>query len=1126
MERDDPEVDQHGNLGNDVRANARAHAECETDTGNARETCLVIGADRDERKIAIDVSVSTSNTHGMASDTKNAHETVTDMHSSRARDTVVAVVENDGHKSTSHPALLQVQRQVASCVRQECQERNENGADTQVEQCRTENNVSECNSSSALSPPLPPPGSETRQKTEDDLNRPITTTPTSDPVTFSFVWGNLVGQDFVDAIESAYAEVVHWRRNLFKIPWGSAGKDFVQETARLIRSFAEGSALAPVSLKAAMLLPSLALQKPPGNSRAKDHVAHLSRRLRAWRSGDIEDLVREGRVIQQHLQSRGHRGDSQLASRFSKLMLEGKTKAALRLLTEEGRGQVLSLHALSDPNNPASDTVLDSLKAKHPSAQPCHAEALLDPLTTQTPETHPVIFDGLTGEKIRKTALRCNGSAGPSGLDASMWQRMCTAFRGASNDLCNSVALLSRRICTDDLNSSSLSAYVACRLIALDKSPGVRPIGVAEVLRRIVGKAIMSIISGDVQRAAGDQQLCAGQEAGCEAAVHALRQIFDSAGSEGVLLVDASNAFNSLNRQVALHNIKLLCPTISTVLNNTYHDPAQLFVDHQVIFSEEGTTQGDPLAMALYALATVPLAQRCKVNLAGEAWFADDAAGSGQLVQLRAWWDNLVRYGPLYGYYPNGTKTWLIVKESQLDSARNIFAGTSVQITSEGQRHLGAPLGGSSFVEKYTSEKVRGWVEQLEKLSTIAETDPQVAYCAYVHGFQSKWVYLSRTAPGIQDLLRPLEDILSNRFIPALTGHQPDSLTRQLFALPARHGGLGLLDPTIAAGQEFNNSIALSAKLVAVLIQQCGDLPSPECGHKSRSELHQQRRKSMATAAATLMPKLPPNLRRCATIASERGSSSWLTALPLEQHGFALSKGAFRDAIRLRYGWDLDGVPTTCICGHAFTSDHALSCPTGGYPSIRHNHVRDVLANLMREVCTDVSTEPHLQPLTGEVFDRASTNTTDEARLDIRARGFWECQQECTFFDVRVFNPCAPSYRHLPLSSLYHQQEEQKRRQYEERVQRVERSSFVPLIFTTSSSCSALTTVALKRLAAALSVARNLDYAITMGWLRCRLSFCLLRSAIMCMRGTRSRRTFRATDIPDLACAAGRVALQ
>ena len=259
MERDDPEVDQHGNLGNDVRANARAHAECETDTGNARETCLVIGADRDARKIAIDVSVSTSNTHGMASDTRNAHETVTDVHSSRARHSVVAVVENDGHKSTSHPTLLQVQRQVASCVRQECQERNENGADTQVEQCRTENNVSECNSSSALSPPLPPPGSETGQTTEDYLNQPITTTPTSDPVTFSFVWGNLVGQDFVDAIESAYAEVVHWRRNLFKIPWGSAGKDFVQETSRLIQSFAEGSALAPVSLKEAMLLPSLAL---------------------------------------------------------------------------------------------------------------------------------------------------------------------------------------------------------------------------------------------------------------------------------------------------------------------------------------------------------------------------------------------------------------------------------------------------------------------------------------------------------------------------------------------------------------------------------------------------------------------------------------------------------------------------------------------------------------------------------------------------------------------------------------------------------------------------------------------------------------------------------------------------
>ena len=93
--------------------------------------------------------------------------------------------------------------------------------------------------------------------------------------------------------------------------------------------------------------------------------------------------------------------------------------------------------------------------------------------------------------------------------------------------------------------------------------------------------------------------------------MHSLRAIFESVDS--VLLVDATNAFNRLNRQVALHNIQRLCPAISSVLSNTYRMPSQLFAENQVIYSEVKTTQGDPLAVAFSALATIPLSRRCKV---------------------------------------------------------------------------------------------------------------------------------------------------------------------------------------------------------------------------------------------------------------------------------------------------------------------------------------------------------------------------------------------------------------------------------------------------------------------------------------------------------------------------------
>ena len=152
-----------------------------------------------------------------------------------------------------------------------------------------------------------------------------------------------------------------------------------------------------------------------------------------------------------------------------------------------------------------------------------------------------------------------------------------------------------------------ISAMVACHLIALNKCPGVHPIGVGEVVRQIIAKAVLSIVKLDVLEAAGSLQLCAGQDAGNEAAVHAMRAIFCDDSTEAVLLVDASNAFNCLNRQVALHNIQTLCPPLANILINTYRKDVPLFIDGRHIFSSEGTTQGDPLGMAMYSVSVTPL---------------------------------------------------------------------------------------------------------------------------------------------------------------------------------------------------------------------------------------------------------------------------------------------------------------------------------------------------------------------------------------------------------------------------------------------------------------------------------------------------------------------------------------
>ena len=102
----------------------------------------------------------------------------------------------------------------------------------------------------------------------------------------------------------------------------------------------------------------------------------------------------------------------------------------------------------------------------------------------------------------------------------------------------------------------------------------------------------MYIAKEDVKDAAGSLQLCAGQEAGSEAPIHAIYDVYQQDGTEAVLLVDADNAFNSINRKAMLHNISLTCPLITTFIANCYMEPARLFVvgNHE-IKSREGTTQ-------------------------------------------------------------------------------------------------------------------------------------------------------------------------------------------------------------------------------------------------------------------------------------------------------------------------------------------------------------------------------------------------------------------------------------------------------------------------------------------------------------------------------------------------------
>ena len=213
---------------------------------------------------------------------------------------------------------------------------------------------------------------------------------------------------------------------------------------------------------------------------------------------------------------------------------------------------------------------------------------------------------------------------------------------------------------------------------------------------------------------------------------------------------------------------------------------------------------------------------------------------------------------------------------------------------------------------------------------------------------------------------------------------------------------------------------------------------------------------------------------------------------------------------------------------NSFTVEHALSCARGGLPTIRHNEIRDLTANLVTEVCNNVRIEPELQAVTMEHLTGATANSQEGARLDISANRVWGGRSEKTYFDVRIFNPHAPSNKNMASSACYKKHAREKKRAYEQRVGEIEHSSSTPLVLAATGGLGVEATTFYKRLASKLSQKWDSPYSTTLCWLRCRLAFSLLRSSIQAIRGARSScgHAVRSPGAMDLIIAESRTQLR
>ena len=183
-------------------------------------------------------------------------------------------------------------------------------------------------------------------------------------------WHDKTGVQFVEMINRIYENVIQWKKNLFKLPSGAAGKSFISELTLWLDHFNRGTELRSIALKVFMILPSIMLQKPSRNSKAKDHAKRLDERINLWHEGKVDDIMKECSRIQKNLISSipKNRTPEDSARSFAKLVWNGRVSAALKMLTTDYDNGVLTV----------DDKVYVELHSKHPKQAKIHEDALLE----------------------------------------------------------------------------------------------------------------------------------------------------------------------------------------------------------------------------------------------------------------------------------------------------------------------------------------------------------------------------------------------------------------------------------------------------------------------------------------------------------------------------------------------------------------------------------------------------------------------------------------------------------------------------------------------------------------------------------------------------------------------------
>jgi hypothetical protein len=891
--------------------------------------------------------------------------------------------------------------------------------------------------------------------------------------------------------------------------------------------------------------------------------------MELWDAGKFNALIddTEDEVLSRVGSGRRTSNEESEIRKFNSTVLSGRLRQAVRGFTNRDGGGVLQPDDLCTK---AGRPILSVLRAKHP--------RMRDPdLTGDDPAgafepydsiPEPVPLD-VTPQDVEKIASKLSGAAGPSGVDAVALRSWLLRFGAESDTLRAEIAAVATLLSNESPSWAQYRALMANRLVALDKQPGTRPVGIGEIVRRLIAKCVIARVGYRATAACGSLQLCAGLPAGIEGAVHALQSEWEEAGDDNpppepaplipangdeppaqdagagenpmlleeaepppdladddpavALLIDATNGFNELGRKAMLWTVRHRWAAGARFAFNCYRHAGQLILRRRgqscyVINSEEGITQGDPLAMLLYGTALLPLVERLRqaVPTVTQPWYADDAAMSGPCSEIARAMALLETLGPARGYYPEPAKSIVICRASHIPAAQEQFSDFQFKYC-DGHRYVGGFIGTKAAKAEWLDQKIQNWVYGVERLARAAVRFPQTAYAGLSKSLQSEWQYLQRVLPDAGPAFAPVEQALREKFLPALMQETAGGLTeklREYAALPVRKAGIGVPNPVDTAAACYATSVASTAPLTESLCAGTDfdvDAYLREA-NAARSALTATRNVDGDGKLSQLLGGASARTKRRVNRAKRTGA--WLTAMPDTLNGTDLSAEEFRDSLRLRYGLPPRTLPSKCDgCSQDFTVEHALSCKKGGLVSLRHNDVAYEWHQLCAQALTPsaVTDEPliHSGRDTQQRAHGLGNEVPPESRGDVSAHGFWK-RGTTAIFDVRITDTDAPTYRNQdPVKVLASHEKLKKDKYLDKCLER--RRQFTPLVFSVDGLRGREADAAAKRLAALLAAKWNRAYSDVCNYVRSRLAIALVRSTSMCLRGARDP-TARATQ--------------